>query len=165
MSETLPQVFRRELRDGDEDAVRTIVASSGLFSPAELDVAVELVEERSAKGDASGYHFVFLDDGPRTIGYTCYGPIPATATSYDLYWIAVDATMRRQGWGQRLLYEAERDIEARGGTRIYVDTSSRADYAPTRAFYLRTGYRQEAELPEFYGPGDGKIIYCKQLPS
>lgn len=165
MSETVSETLRWELRDGDEDAIRAIVASSGLFSPNEQAIAVELVEERRAKGEVSGYYFAFLDDGLRTVGYTCFGPIPATAASYDLYWIAVETTRQRRGLGLRLLLETERDIAARGGTRIYVDTSSRSDYAPTRAFYLSAGYRQEVELRDFYGPGDGKVIFCKQLPA
>ncbi|MDA0823701.1 MAG: hypothetical protein O3C28_14980 [Proteobacteria bacterium] len=32
-----------------------------------------------------------------------------------------------------------------------------------RGFYQRTGYVEAAVLPDFYGNGDGKVIYCKQL--
>ncbi len=157
--------LRHELRDGDEAAVRSIVASTGFFSPAEIDIAVELVQERRRKGDASGYHFVFLDapiDGDsRTLGYACFGPIDGTVSSFDLYWIAVAQTQRGRGLGGVLLRESERRIAAAGGGRIYVDTSSRPLYVPTRAFYERAGYVQEAMLTDFYGPGDGKVIYCK----
>ena len=44
-----------------------------------------------------------------------------------------------------------------------VETSSRDDYAPTRAFYLACGYQIVAELPDFYAPGDGKLIYLRVL--
>lgn len=155
--------LRSALRAGDEDAVRAIVASTGFFSPAEQDIAVELVAERRAKGDASGYWFQFLDVGGETLGYTCYGPIPATRSSYDLYWIAVAAAERRRGLGRVLLEASERDIRRLGGTRVYVDTSSRPDYAPTRAFYAGNGYAVAAELPDFYAPGDGKVVFCKVL--
>jgi hypothetical protein len=36
-------------------------------------------------------------------------------------------------------------------------------YASTRAFYEHCGYRLESVLSDFYGPGDGKVIYCKSL--
>lgn len=153
--------LRYELRPGDEEAVRDIVASTGFFNTAEVDIAVELVAERRARGDASDYWFVFLERDDETIGYACYGPIPATRSSYDLYWIAVHSSAQRQGLGQRVLAACEDAIAARGGTRIYVDTSSRPDYAPTRAFYERSGYDVAADLPDFYAPGDGKVIFCK----
>ncbi|MGB6908244.1 MAG: hypothetical protein WBE01_00735, partial [Methyloceanibacter sp.] len=46
---------------------------------------------------------------------------------------------------------------------IYVDTSSSDRYAPTRGFYQRMGFQEDAQLPDFYGPGDGKIIYGKEV--
>ena len=33
----------------------------------------------------------------------------------------------------------------------------------TRGFYQRMGFAEEARLPDFYGPGDGKVIYVKAL--
>jgi D-alanine-D-alanine ligase len=157
--------LRTDLKEGDEEAVRAIVRSSGFFSEEEIDVAVELVEERRAKGDASGYFFVFADDPAtgRPLGYACFGPIPATASSHDLYWIAVDERCRGQGLGRKILRAAEQEIAGMGGTRIYVDTSSRPDYAPTRGFYRAAGYAIAADLPDFYRPGDGKLIFVRVL--
>src|SRR5688572_5857877 len=87
----------------DVDAVREIVASTRFFSPAEVDVAVELIEDRLAKVDASDYQFIFADVDSRTIGYSCFGPIACTVGSYDLYWIAVHEEFRGGGLGRRLL--------------------------------------------------------------
>jgi hypothetical protein len=44
-----------------------------------------------------------------------------------------------------------------------VETASQQKYAPTRAFYERCGYTATATLPDFYSPGDDKIIYSKSL--
>jgi hypothetical protein len=57
----------------------------------------------------------------------------------------------------------EQRIPELGGTRIYVETSSRAQYEPTRAFYERRAYRKEVVLEDFYAPGDGKVIYVKSV--
>ena len=46
--------LRHELVPADRQAVRAIVERTGFFSPAEVDVAVELVDERLARGEASG---------------------------------------------------------------------------------------------------------------
>ncbi len=156
--------FRDQARPADGAAVRRILESTGFFYEHETAVAVELVDERLAKGEASGYHFLFAEDaGGNVLGYTCFGPIACTVGSFDLFWIAVHNDCRGQGLGQRLLRETERRTAGMGGRRIYIETSGRDQYEPTRAFYRRCGYVQEAVLAEFYGPGDDKTIYVKAL--
>jgi ribosomal protein S18 acetylase RimI-like enzyme len=154
--------LRKDARDADREAVRRIVVSTGFFNDEEVDIAVELIEESLAKGaEASGYHFIFGEADGRTVGYACFGPIAGTAASFDLYWIGVDAAARGRGIGRRLMDAAERRIAAMGGRRVYVETSTREQYAPTRAFYERCGYKIEAILENFYGDGDGKAIFIK----
>jgi ribosomal protein S18 acetylase RimI-like enzyme len=158
-------ILRYEVVPDDRCRVRDLVLSTGFFSSAEIDVAVELVDERLAKGGVSGYEFVLAEAGARLIGYACYGPIPATEGSYDLYWIVVDKRCQQQGYGRLLLETCEQQIRAAGGQRIFVDTSNRSQYAPTRAFYERCGYRREALLRDFYAFGDDKVIYGKAIGS
>jgi ribosomal protein S18 acetylase RimI-like enzyme len=148
---------------GDVEAVRTLVARVGVFSAAEVAIAAELVEERLRNGLASGYHFVLADRVDGLAGYTCFGPIPATLASFDLYWIAVHPDLHGCGLGARLLIESERRIAEQGGCRVYVDTSSRREYAPARALYIRAGYREAARLLDFYAPGDARLIFEKAL--
>lgn len=155
--------YRQEVRVSDCAQIRLIVTSTGVFSPDEVEVAVELAQERLQRGTASGYEFVFAEHCGQIIAYTCYGPIACTTASYDLYWIAVQAAFRGVGVGKQLLAHSENLIRSDGGQRLYVETSSRTDYHPTRTFYERCGYRLEALLNDFYAPGDSKIIYLKVL--
>lgn len=152
-----------EVGPDDPERIRDLVEVTGFFYAAETDVAEELVLERLSKGGESGYHFVLAEDNGRLIAYTCYGPIACTASSYDLYWIAVHPDFQGIGLGKRILNETESLIREAGGTRIYVETSQRPQYASTRAFYEDQGYLQESLLRDFYGPGDGKVTYCKVL--
>ncbi|MEN6458013.1 MAG: GNAT family N-acetyltransferase [Thermoguttaceae bacterium] len=158
-----PIELRCEVRPEDRQAVRRLVESTGVFSPVEVDVAVELVDERLNKGPESGYHFVFADDGGRAVGYTCYGPIALTAASFDLYWIAVDKSLQGRKIGRLLLDRTKDLIRQMGGRHVYIETSNREQYAPTRGFYLRCGCRQEALLKDFYASGDDKVIYAIEL--
>ena len=155
--------FRYEVQPDDPDAVRRLVESTGVFSPVEIDVAAELVEDRLKRGRQSDYRFVFAEEGGRPAGYTCYGPIALTSASFDLYWIAVDKTMHGRSIGRLLLERTEELIREAGGRQVYIETSNRHQYAPTRGFYLRCGYDQEALLKDFYAPGDDKVIYVKTL--
>jgi GNAT superfamily N-acetyltransferase len=155
--------YRYAVEPDDSGRVRNIVESSGFFNPEEIEVAVELVVERLTKGEKSGYHFIFAESDGRTVGYACFGPIAGTQCSSDLYWIAVDNGSRGKGIGKGLLEKSEEAIRAMKGRRIYVETSSRDRYAPTRTFYLSNRYRLVATLDDFYAPGDSKNIYIKEL--
>lgn len=157
-------LFRYEPSDTDITAIRDIVTSTGFFNAEEIAIAVELVEERLKRGEKSGYHFVFAQTPEgRVIGYTCYGPISGTKNSFDLYWIAVHADARAKGLGGVLMEKTESAMAGMGAVRVYAETSSRAQYEPTRAFYEKQGYVREALLEDFYGEGDGKVIFVKKI--
>jgi D-alanine-D-alanine ligase len=161
--------LRDIVTDGDCQAVRDLVTRTGFFHPAEVEIAVELVSERLARGGASGYEFLFAESinlggsGETLLGYACYGAIACAQGSYDLYWIAVDPQYQRHGIGRRLLAAVEARIVSAGGRQIYIDTSGRSHYTPTRAFYERNGYECAARLAEFYAPGDDRVIYVKDV--
>jgi ribosomal protein S18 acetylase RimI-like enzyme len=156
--------FRHQPLPSDVGDVRRLVTQTGFFSRAEIQIAEELVGERLAKGAAeSGYEFVFATVGEAIVGYACYGPIACTVGSFDLYWLAVDQGRQRQGLGRQIVAEAERQILAAHGRHIYVETSGRDQYEPTRRFYSQVGYEQVAVFTDFYAPGDDKVVYRKVL--
>lgn len=154
---------RSDVRPDDSAQVRRIVAATSFFSSDEIDIAVELIDERLSKGAASGYEFVIAEAGGSFVGYACFGEIPCTVGSYDLYWIVVDPDQQRSGIGQRLMQEVEQRVLQLAGRGIYIDTSGRDQYASTRRFYERCRYGCVASLPDFYGPGDDKCIYWRSL--
>lgn len=155
--------LRTQLVQSDVAAIRTLVDATGVFSPAEVDIAAELAREARDNPTTCGYHFVVAESEGAVIGYACYGPIPCTVSSYDLYWIAVDPQRQRHGIGKQLMDDVEARIARQGGTRVYIDTSGRSAYDKTRRFYERVGYAVAANLPDFYAPGDAKVVYQKTL--
>lgn len=156
-------VYREEVSPEDAAIVRRLAERSRMFTSEEVEVAVELVDERLEKGPRSGYLFLFAEDSGTVLGYASYGHTPCTESSFDLYWIIVDPDLRGRGIGTSLMEETEKRVRGLGGTRVYVETSSRENYALTRGFYESCGYRLEAILREFYGPGDALHIYVKEL--
>jgi len=147
----------------DVEAVRDMAAETGFFRPDEVDVAVELVEERLAKGTESGYYFWFADIDGSPAAYVCHGPTPCTIGSFDLYWIVVAKENQGKGLGLELMRMAECSARAMDGRRMYVETAGKEQYKPTQAFYERAGYFLAARLPDFYDIGDDKLIYQKNL--
>ncbi len=156
-------IYRQQIKHSDIEAIADIVKSSGFFSAEEIDIALELAEEKLTQPHDSSYQFLFAEKENRVVGYTCYGLIPATHFSYDIYWIAVLKDMRGHGLGKLLMIETEKLIHAGGGRQVYAETSSRDLYKPTHKFYENCGYHQEAFLKNFYSEGDSKIIYSKTL--
>lgn len=159
---TLSQM-RYDVSPSDRDEVRRVVEATTFFRLDEIDIAVELVDERLARGEASGYFFVMADVNQRLAGYACYGPIGCTLGSFDLYWIAVDPAYQGKGFGGQLVHEVEQRIARAGGRHIYIETSGKPQYVPTRKFYQRCGYEVIAQLPDFYDQGDDKVVWRKVL--
>jgi len=157
--------FRTEPRPEDVASVEALVRASGVFSEAEIQIARELIEETLARGNVvTGYHFLFADGASSLDGYTCFGPIPATAARFELYWIAVRKSARRSGLARRLLRASEASVRAMGGVMMIAETSTRADYADAYKFYRAEGYSLLAEIADWHADGDGLAIFGKRLP-
>jgi ribosomal protein S18 acetylase RimI-like enzyme len=157
-------ILRNAINPGDPQDIREISHSTGFFYPDEVDLTEELALERLQKGESSGYYFIFADtaDG-KTLGYSCFGPIPCTKHSFDIYWIAVHLDFKGMGIGKMLITETEKQVVAMGGKTIYLDTASRPLYEPTRQFYLRCLYVAEAQFKDYYDTGDDKIVFVKRF--
>ncbi|MBP1710970.1 MAG: family N-acetyltransferase, partial [Deltaproteobacteria bacterium] len=112
-------MYRQEIKPSDLAAILNIVQSSGFFSTAEVELACELASDRLENGQQSCYQFLFAEDDGQVVGYTCYGLIPATAGSYDLYWIAVSESSRGKKLGTMLLKKTEELIRGMDGKRLY----------------------------------------------
>ena len=162
-----PPRLRRSLEAADREPLEKLIRETAFFNAEEVEVALELIDDRLSQGEASHYCFLVAEtegnDG-NIAGYACWGPIPGTLASADLYWIVVDPAHQGKGIGAALLKDAEEWMASAGRTRIYVETSTRAQYDGTRGFYLACGYELAAELANFYAPGDGKAIFLKVVP-
>jgi len=132
-----------------------------LFRPDEVAIAVELLDD-ALDGD-DDYRFLGAFAGEELVGYACWGPTPGTTGTYDLYWIVVDPAWQGKRVGTQLLASVEDRLTTDHGRLIIVETSSRADYGPTRAFYERRGYARAALIPGYYAAGDDLVIYLKDL--
>lgn len=159
------------LRPRDRARVAELLVSTAVFSPEEVDVALQLFDASMRSDGPAGaddaqladYEFTGAFEGERLIGYACAGPTPATEGTFDLYWLAVDAAAQGKGIGTTLVREVERGLRERGARMLLVETSSRPDYSNTRAFYARCGYTEAARIKDFYAPADDRIMLTTRL--
>ena len=151
----------RELRRTDRPAIAAMLQQPQFFHIQEMKVALELVDETLQKPEQSHYSFGIAEQEGEVAGYVCYGSRPMTANTYDLYWICVNPHRKNAGVGRHLMRFAEERIFAKNGRMIIVETAGREGYRPTREFYLKLDYKEEARIPDFYQPGDDMVIYVK----
>ena len=134
-----------------------------MFRPGELNVAREVLDDGIRCGPEGHYQSYVATQARKVLGWVCFGPVPCTIGTWDLYWIGVDTAQQGQGVGRKLMAFAESEILACGGRRVLVETSGRTAYAPTLAFYERIGYCREACVRDFYDIGDDKIVLGKRI--
>ncbi|HEY6089130.1 MAG TPA: N-acetyltransferase [Gemmatimonadaceae bacterium] len=157
----------RPMVAADRSGVFRILENAGNFTPEEVATALELIDEWLELGEHSGYLTYVLEavaEGTsEVLGYVSFGPTPLTESTYDLYWIAVDKSKHRGGVGKKLMKFTEEEITRRGGKMLLIETSSQETYGGTIQFYERTGYELVGKIPEYYKPGDDKLIFAKKL--
>ncbi len=152
----------RQAAADDRRRLEGILHNCGNFRPEEIDIALEVWDE-GIQHPGVDYHLLCAETAGALAGFVAYGPIPLTEGCWDLYWIAVAADAGRLGIGSALLLAMEEDLWRRHARQIHVETSSLASYQAARAFYARHGYAVAAVLPDFYRPGDDKVLFVKHL--
>ncbi len=156
------QVRRTERKD--LETIRSIVIATEVFNEEEVGIAVELLEIYLNDPQQKDYEIFSYEDGEgKVLGYICIGPTPATAATYDLYWIAVDPRTHSKGIGTVLLNFVEDLLKQRGGRLLIAETSSTSKYDNTRQFYERKKFQKLAHIQEYYKPNDDLVIYGKYL--
>lgn len=142
-----------------------LTEATGFFNAAEVAIVREMLEAFFENPASDEYSWIVYRDAPDAppLGYACYGPASLAVGTYDLYWIAVDKRAQSKRIGSALLEYMEADLTRRGARQIYVETSDKPQYAPTRAFYEHRGYACVAHFRDYYAAGDGKVIYFKAL--
>ena len=150
--------------EADRSQIHDITTRAGVFNQEEIDSVPEMFNEYLRYGaEGSGYHFIVYREGDQVLGFAIYGFRDLTNGVFDLYWIAVDPNARRNGVGRALLAASEAEIRTLGGRMVIAETSGTQEYEPTRKFYLRTGYENEATIKDFYSPGDDLKIFIKRI--
>ena len=154
----------RPLTKQDRQPVLEVIHSTGMFTKEEEQVATEVIDLYLNKPDQRDYITEVIENEQGIIvGYVCYGSRPMTEGVVDLYWLAIHPGKHRQGYGKALIQWLEKDVQAKKGRLILIETSSQDKYAPTRHFYQRLGYVENARIRDFYRPGDDLLIYGKYL--
>jgi len=154
----------RPMAPSDKPAVMDLVKATDMFTPAEIEVAEELIDIYLLRPDQKDYHVVVVEIPDGGVGgYMTWGPTPLAEGGFDLYWMAVSPKQQGRGLGKELVRWLERTVADLDGRLIIIETAGQPKYNSTQQFYLRLGYKEVARVPDFYKPGDDRIIYTKYI--
>lgn len=153
----------RPMLPGDKEILFGILDTIPEFSPADVLVAREVIDSHLQDPGGLGYYILVAEIAKKISGYICYGPTPLTQGTWDIYWIATSPGKQGQGIGSSLTAFAESRIMESRGRLILIETSSRPEYEKTVRFYRNCGYEEICRIPDFYAPGDDKLILQKRL--
>lgn len=153
----------RPMSPNDKPSLRQILHNTPEFKPSEVLVAEEVIDSYLHDPVGSGYHILVAEVDATVVGYVCYGPTPLTDGTWDVYWQAVAQGKRGQGIGSTLMEASEVEIRKAKGRLAIIETSSTPAYEKTRRFHLSHGYEVIGCIPDFYEPGDDKLIMQKRL--
>jgi ribosomal protein S18 acetylase RimI-like enzyme len=153
----------RGLQHGDLQGILALGRRTGVFTSREIGVVKELVEAELNDPKQRDYRSLVAEVDGRIVGYVCYGPVPMTDATYDLYWIFVHPSYQGQAIGSALLAQVEEAVHGAKGRMLLVDTSSTRPYLAARRFYKDHGYRMVAKVKDYYREGDSRLTYAKRF--
>ena len=143
----------------DAAAVHQISIETGLNDGDDDPTALEPMD---------GEHtWIVLETGANEIiGAAYFGPESHSDRVWNLYFLAVTHASQGGGAGAALVAWTESNLRSRGDSvakLLLIETSSVESFAPTREFYAKQGYVEEARVRDYYGPGDDKVVFWKML--
>jgi ribosomal protein S18 acetylase RimI-like enzyme len=157
------EVTLRGLQAGDRPKIARILESAGAFQNHEVAIGLELVDESLDPGPSTDYQWFLAERDGEVVGFACYGPVPLTVGTFDLYWIAVEPDSRGSGVASKLDDAVTGAVRAQGGRWLLAETSSTEAYGPAHAFYARRGYRLLGRIEDYYRGGDDRLTFGKRL--
>lgn len=151
-------IYKTVLCEKHIKEIEYITKETDFFSEEEVAIAVELARD-GLNNPETTYRFLIAEYNGNVVAYTCYGEIPATKGSFDLYWIVTDKNYQGKGLGRDILNKTHKVVKDSGGRLIYAETSGREQYISTRKFYVACGYKEIAIFKDFYQPNESKYVF------
>ncbi|MBN8594901.1 MAG: GNAT family N-acetyltransferase [Anaerolineae bacterium] len=155
----------RPVTPADSAAVAEVAVASGLFAPEDSGFLDTMMANYFAHGIHEGHECVIDVEGGVCAGVAYYEPALATDRVWYLTMIAVRRDQQGQGRGAALMRYVEDVLHKREQRMLLVETSGTATFEPTRRFYAKIGYSEEARVRDYFAPGDDMVLFRKVLNS
>ncbi|WP_210528333.1 GNAT family N-acetyltransferase [Rubellimicrobium arenae] len=148
----------RDAHASDIPALEAVIRDCGLFTPEEGDGFAGSLPGHF-EGGGEGRVWLLAGDGA---GAAYLSPEPGPGV-WNLLFLGVQPDARRRGVARALIAEVERRLREQGARMVLIDTSTEPPMEAARALYEALGYERVALIPDYWGPGDGKLTFWRAL--
>jgi ribosomal protein S18 acetylase RimI-like enzyme len=144
---------------GDIPALKIVLDETGLFPSAMLP---DMVSGFLSDGENQDI-WLTCEVGGEAIGFCYAAPEQHTDGTWNMLAIAVHPSKQGGGYGRAVVRRLEAMLHDKGNRVLIADTSGKDEFAPTREFYRKSGYSEEARIRHFWAEGDDKVVFWKLI--
>ncbi|MDU6686944.1 ribosomal-protein-alanine N-acetyltransferase [Phytobacter ursingii] len=112
-------------------------------------------------GESDELWFSAEQEGFAGIAYCA--PEVMTNDVWNLLMLWISPAHQRQGVGNALIKQIEKELRNKHARLLLVETSSLIDFSAARAFYSKQGFIREATIRNYYAINDDKVIFIKDM--
>lgn len=112
-------------------------------------------------GESDELWFSAEQEGFAGIAYCA--PEVMTNDVWNLLMLWISPAHQRQGVGNALIKQIEKELRNKHARLLLVETSSLIDFSAARAFYSKQGFIREATIRNYYAINDDKVIFTKDM--
>lgn len=157
----------RELND-KETAIRIgeFMTSENVFEQQWTPNEKENVKAAIMRSlDNPNHQYWYMEDNGKIIAAigVCENKYGSDGFEMDEDYAGVHKDYRRQHLATKLLESMENFVKSKAGRYIHILCCDIPSYAAARKFWLNAGYKQVAEIPNYYVPGEGRVDFYKEL--
>lgn len=149
----------RPTESKDIPALKIVLDETGLF-PGEMlpDMVSGFLSNQES-------HEIWLtcEVDSEAIGFCYAAPEPLTDGTWNMLAIAVRPSRQGSGYGGAIVRRLETLLHDNGHRVLIAETSGKDEFAPTREFYRKSGYVEEARIRHFWAEGDDKVVFWKLI--
>lgn len=149
----------RPLKSDDIVDLQTVLVETELFPSDMLPNMVSAF----LSGDESADIWLTCEADGKAVGLCNAVPEAFAEGAWNMRAIAVLPALQRGGFGAAIVRQLEEALKERRQRILIVDTSGTDEFAPTREFYRKNGYAEEARIRDFWATGDDKVTFWKSL--
>lgn len=143
----------------DIPTLKIVLDETGLF-PGEM--LADMVSGFLSDQESREIWLTCEVDG-EAIGFCYAAPEPLTDGTWNMLAIAVHPSRQSSGYGGAIVRRLETLLFDNGHRVLIADTSGKDEFAPTREFYRKSGYVEEARIRHFWAEGDDKVVFWKLI--
>jgi len=132
------------------------------FTPGETD-HLRWLPMRSLQDDS--VQCWYAEEGPEVIAAIIFVENEHKSGGYRLEYFGVHRSHRHRGFGWRLIKHMFDLIRERNGRYVETFTCDLPEYESARKLFERNGFQFLCRMPDYYYPGEGKLLYYKLFES